>query len=573
MPKDSRIVKAAGILGQAVGAFEQARLERRSVKRPPFFRGMTDEGRWRRGDLDATTYQAQKRAIQCSWVFTAIRFIASEVSAAKFEVLEYKGYESKPESIDNHPLEELLRHPNPWMGGAFLWQYSTWWLQLNGNFYWYIGWDGEEVQEIWPLPSQDVVPVPGDDGQEFISHYEYTAGGRQYNIPAEYVVHVKLPNPFDLFLGMSPLTAAILPVDTDMAQSRWNASFFGRDNVMPNAVINLGTGNDESPIDPGDVQALKDDLGSEYQAHKRKTAVVSVTDLQVELLGWNPRELDFVEGRRFTKEEIYEIYGVPPAMLARDATFSNSGNAGIVFSNKTLYPLLVLVSEQLTTELVRPFYSSELIAGFEDVRKTNREQELNEVNAAGPYLTIDEVRADYWKKPPLPDGRGELTVSEAQSGGMGGGMGGGFETYEGEFEEEGREPERLAPPKGNGLEERPGEGPGSEQNDLLQQVAESDAKKWRTKAIRAIKAGRPLPVDFDSSALPPYAIEYVSDYMAYLNSVRETAAKSDLAVEVRDLFGEVIGSPYPFGSKHQREEWLGRGTGGKGSYSTGRTLR
>lgn len=512
------IVRVANVLGKAVGTFQKSKLRAQYGKQPSFLGAWAEEGKWRLSD--ASQRQAQRRAVQNSWIFTAISLIAREVGAAKFQVVRYQGVENESIQISNHPLEEVLRRPNSWMGESFLWQYTTWWLQLNGNGYWYIGLSSSgEVAEIWPLPSEDVDPRPGDE-KRFIDTYEYTVGGRQYNIPAELIVHFRLPNPFDIFRGMSPLKAAMLPVDTDTFMSRWNASFFGRDNVMPSAIINLVPSSPEQQIDSTDVEMLKSDLKAGYQAFKRKTAVTSVTKLEVEQLGWAPKDLDFISGRQFTKEEIYEIYGIPGGLLDKNATRANSENAEVVFKGKTIWPLLVLMSEQLTAELTMPYYGKEYAAEFEDIRVVSRELQLQEISGAGPYLTIDEVRKRFYKAKELPDGRGSLTAVEVQVQSQEMGMPFDGETVEGSLVP----PKRLSAPK------------------FQERLVVEDLKRWQRKSLNALRTGKSIPVDFRSDVIPFWLLSLVEQKLSLARGMKSEG----LDREVKRVFREVTQVYFPF---------------------------
>jgi len=517
------LVKAAETVGRMVGTFRRSRHIARYGRRPPFFSAWAAEGKHRHQGYSEIKQQAQRRAIQNSWVFTAISLIARETSAAKFQVVEHKGVDEEPTQIPNHPLEERLRHPNEFIGQSFLWQYTAWWLQLGGNAYWFLalGPTGQ-LEEIWPLPAKDVYPVPGD-AQRFIDHYVYKVGGTEYEIPAEYIVHIKLPNPYDIFEGMSPLTAAMMPVDTDNFMSRWNATFFGRDNVMPSAVINLDSGDPDNPVDPADAQMLKDDLLSEYQAFKRKVAVTTATKMSVELLGWNQRDLDFFQGRQFTKEEIYEIYGIPGGFFDKNATRANSENAEKVLTDKTVWPFLKLIAEQITVELVIPFYGKNFAAAFKDIRKTSRELELQEISAAGPYLSIDEIRIRYWGLKALPNGRGEMTSAEQQTSASS--FGGGSQenpfTVEGELVP----PRQLLPSETVSGPPEPSSRPRTNNRPSPQDsLAVSDIKKWRRKAINSIKRKRPLPLVFDSEYIPIYIAAEISRGLAAGSSMEEVKA-------------------------------------------------
>jgi len=396
--------------GQLVRTFRNA-LE--PARRPIFFDFWAAAEQWKGGD--GLAEGAQRRAVLNSWVYTAIGMIAREVSAAQFQVTRQTSVDDDPIQIANHPLEQLLRRPNPWLSRSFLWQYTTLWLELSGNAYWFVLPVAGSVAEIWPLPAHKVQVFPGN-AQRFVDYYQYEANGALFNIPAEFIVHFKLPNPFDIFRGLSPLVAAMLPADADSAMARWNAVFFGRDNVMPSAIINLSSGDPNAPLDRADLESLKADLRSDYTASRRRTAITNANAISAVLLGWNPKDMDFIQGRQFTKDEIFAIYGVPGGLLDKNATEANATIADKVFKEKTIWPLLTLIAETLTAQLVIPYYGCDDEAGFNDIRQGNRLLELQEVAAAGPYLTVDEVRARYWQLPPLPAGAG----AHLSAGGLGG---------------------------------------------------------------------------------------------------------------------------------------------------------
>lgn len=478
-------------LGSAVRAYSQA-VQGAVRNRPSFLTSWAESSRWNGGDLNAPW--AQRRALQNSWVFTAIGMIAREVGAVTLEVVQQTGNDEEPVAIQNHPMEQLLRRPNPFFGRSFLWQYLIYWLQLSGDAYWFVSCDqaGRPV-ELWPLPSRDVEVVPGY-AERFIDYYEYTANGILYRLPAEYVVHFRLTNPFDIFRGLSPLVAAILPADADSAMARWNGTFFGRDNVMPSAIINLSSGDPDIAIDPADLDRLKTDLRGEYQASMRKTAITTANAVSAVLLGWNPKDMDFIAGRQFTKEEIYAIFGIPGGLLDKNATEANATVADQVFKEKTIWPLLCLLAEQITAQLVIPFYAVDHEAVFEDIRPVNRELELREVQAAGPYLTIDEVRQKYWKLDALPNGDGMQRAGQSAAPGM------------------------LPFDFG---------------------AMRTDLRKWRDKAVKALRNGGLADVPFESDFIPDDIAEHVRQHLEQVTTPDEVKA---VFTEAASL--EVAASPF-----------------------------
>jgi HK97 family phage portal protein len=403
----SPLTRFASSLGEAFGQFRGSyRTASRGYARARLIGSMSQEAQWSGGSW--VREASERRAIQSAWVSTAIGMIAREAAAAAqtFEVVQKIG--NKQIGVPNHPLEIVMDSPNPWMGSNFFWQYTMWWLQLDGNAYWFVGTgeEGEErrnVFELWPLPSHRVEPAPNasNDKTSFIKNYFFTSNGIQYTIPAEYIVHFMLPNPFDLYRGMSPLMSAMLAVDSDMAMAQWNGAFFGRNNVMPSAIVNLSTGDPNVAIDPDDKAALEEDLRAEYSAAERRTLVTTAQKVDVNLLGWNPREMDFVEGRKTTKEEIFDVYGVPVGLISENSTQANSDTADRLFKEKTIWPLITLIGEQIGTELLAPFYGRQYRVKFKDIRPTDKAQESQDINNANAYLSIDEMRQKFWQLKPF----------------------------------------------------------------------------------------------------------------------------------------------------------------------------
>ena len=396
--------------GRTIARFNTGLNSLVKANRAGFIGAMAEAGKWSGGDY--TRRGSQRRALTNSWYYTGLNMITNEISAGRMKVMQTSGAE--PVELTQHLVPRLLRRPNPWMGRSYLWQYTIAWLYLDGNAYWFVQYDenGQPV-EIWPLPSQDVEVWPGDD-QRFVDFYRYTANGRFFDIASEYIIHFQFPNPFDVFRGLSPLTAAMLPIDSDIAMAFWNGAFFGRDNVMPSSIINLKPGEGMNQEDmEADIQSIKDDLRENYGASKRKSLITSYDAVQAVLMGWNAKDMDFIAGRQLTKEEIYQILGVPAGLLDKNATEANAAIADKIFKEKTIWPIMVMLAEQLSAQLVVPLWGDTCEAVFDDIRPANRAMELAEIAAAGPYLFVDEVRQKYWSLPPLPNGEGAVRASAA----------------------------------------------------------------------------------------------------------------------------------------------------------------
>ncbi len=401
-------------LGNTVGQFLKGiddgrrHPEEGEIHRPKMITAAADKARWSGGDLGMAEY-ATRRAMLNSWVYTAVMRKAMDVSAGQAGVFHNpSGVEGEGTQIPNHELMRILKKPNPVMGKQYLWQYTHQWLDLNGNSYWFLLPDETNrwLLEIWPLPAASVTPWPGNDPNDFIEYYSYTVDGREFRINSRNICHFRYPNPFDIYRGLSPLVAAMLPADADMAMAQWQGQFFGSDNVMPSAIINISSGDPKVPLDPSDVQALRDELTNNYSASRRKTAVVNAHSMSAQLLGWNARDMDFIQGRTFSKEEIYQIYGVFPGMMDKNATEANAEASRSAYNDLTMWPLFGLYSETIDSQILSRFYHKAQEFRFEDIRFGNRAQNLSESTGTADVLLIDERRKKFWGLEPLPNGEG-----------------------------------------------------------------------------------------------------------------------------------------------------------------------
>jgi HK97 family phage portal protein len=409
------IARISGGLGRAVGTFQRALQQARSpAVRPGFLTTWAESERWSGGDYGMAE-AAQQRALQNSWLYSAVEMVAKEVSAARIQVYRYEVDQEEPVVIPNHPYVKVLRRPNPVMGRSYLWRYTASWLCLAGNSYWFktYGDDGR-LKEIWPLPAASVEPWPGNKDR-FVDYYEFTINGQRFEIPAEYIVHFQFPNPHDVYRGLSPLVAGMLPVDADTAMARWNGAFFGRNNTMPSAVINLSSGDSSTPVASEDVDRIADQLREEYAAAERKTLVTNAPhQVQVALLGWSAKDMDFLAGRQFTKDEIYAIYNIPGGLMDKNATEANAIVADKIFKEKTIWPLLTLMAEQITAQLIIPdLHNGDYEAIFDDIRPADKQMQIQELGAARGALTVNEVRQRYYSMPALPGSEGEQLYGSA----------------------------------------------------------------------------------------------------------------------------------------------------------------
>jgi len=203
----------------------------------------------------------------------------------------------KTEPVDDHPMLELIRNPNPFYGDIALWAATILSFDTDGNAYWVKVRNSAGVPvELWYVPHWMIQPKAGFDGSEFLSHYEYTPGtgfGIEY-LPVEDVVHFRHGiNPRDLRRGLSPMQGVIREIFSDMESSNFVASLL-RNMGVPGVVISPKGG---AVAMPEDVEATRTWFTESFGGDNRGGTLVMGQPTDVQPYGFNPQQMNLSEAR------------------------------------------------------------------------------------------------------------------------------------------------------------------------------------------------------------------------------------------------------------------------------------
>lgn len=348
-----------------------------------------------------STYERQAAVYESSvWVYTAVNRIAEAAALTPLHLFRLEGERRVP--LIAHPAERLLAAPNPFLSGFDLIEQTVGALELTGNAYWFLAGDGRGLPaQIWPLRPDRVSVVP--DERDHVRGYVYEIDGRQIPLDAVEVIHFRRWHPRSDYYGLSALQAARLAVQNDAAMAAWNRDAFGQDRAIPAGIVSVG-----EFVSDEDFDRLKREWRESYGGPERRTAFLRGGGITWQSIGLSQQEVDFLHGRQFNREEIYQAFGIPPGMWSENATEANARVAERVFIERTLWPKLVRLAGKLTADLL-PFWGSDLVAAFEDIRPTDVSTRLAEIRTAYPVLSINEVRARYYDLPPVAWGEGPVS--------------------------------------------------------------------------------------------------------------------------------------------------------------------
>ena len=338
--------------------------------------------------------QIMRLSTVTSWVYSDISLISDRTSSPDLYSVHAIEEGKAGEKIENHEINQLLERPNALMTGSYLLRLTNWWIQLTGNGYVFLSTPRVAqgpIQELWPLPANQMTPKPetlrySPLTGELVIDYEYINGGVIQLLPGENVAHFRLPNPYDYWQGLSPLTGLQLAVRTDFAQARWLDTFFGEDNAIPTSVISVSPDLDDDAFDE-----VKRDIQSQFGAGRR-SAITRAGDMSIELVQHAIAELQVLEGRRFNRDEIDRVYRVPSGIFGNAMSGDSRLGAEIALAKNALQPMLDYVAETLS-ENMAPFWPSEQ---FKIVAKNiipqERSLDLSEYGTYSPDRTIQENR-------------------------------------------------------------------------------------------------------------------------------------------------------------------------------------
>lgn len=489
---------------------------------PISWTGWPDLGGQGAGLTQSTNQQQQdlrnaRTAVQSVWVYSACNAIAGEISAARLVVRKRISDEGE-EEVENHPFERLWEQPNPFFGRASMMAYWAWSLMLTGEAYLFLRPVGGTLAEIWPVPPWSIEPIP--DPSAFISGYRYSQGIDRppLTIESKYVVYSRLTNVFDPRRGLSPLAAAMVAVDSDLAMRNWNKNFFSRENAAPSGMITVPRDTLDSDLD-----VIRQQIWDYFGSGQRRVGVARAGDLAWTAFDRSQKDMEFLSGREFARSEISRAFGIPDGYWDKDATRANSDGAKATMLETAVWPKLVMLMEDLNAQAA-PYWmdDKDLRITFDDIRPRNVDQELNEFKTFSTVLTINELRA-LAHYDALPDYRGLMLLDEMKKGMP---MASTIPALLSE-QQVGEAPEAPAPEAP--VEAAPAEpmavaAPAEEQPAEEMPTVEEEVKRWERKAIKALKRNGKASVGFESDVIDPEQHAAISAALKTATTVEQVYA-------------------------------------------------
>lgn len=344
-----------------------------------------------------SSHQFEKLAMTNYAVYRNIMKISKMVAGGTAKVQERDSdNREKWQDVIAHPFEEIIEYrPNPWMSQSFIWMYQTAWLLLRGEAYWMlVPTKGGELHSLYPLPADRVTPIPGQTS--LFSGFWYTPvnGEMPKFLRPDQICFHRFFNPFDYHRGLSPISAYLMGLKTNIEAQKTQLDDF-KNKLNLQQLISLRQDTSRTSF----VQAQAD-LREANEAGAR-WKVIRAGDISVASTS-SPRNEFSLSAFELTESQANDIYGVPDAIWERNSTEASAHVHNQVLINDTVWPLMQMLSEDMTIQMVEPYYGNQYRAVFEDIRPVNVEQKIRQEENDRKTMTYNEAR-EAKGRPPHPD--------------------------------------------------------------------------------------------------------------------------------------------------------------------------
>ena len=298
-------------------------------------------------------------------LFSAVQFVARAFNEAPI-CIQQKNKDGKWEICDGPKARAFCsawNRPNEYYPGKKL----TYGLLLSylsrGNGFAYKVPDrlGRTKGFIY-IPHWQIAPYVEPGSSDYLTGYIYQVNGERIVYKPEEILHLRYGlHPENTRLGIEPAYAAMREICTDNQISTFEAAII-RNGGVPSIHIKPPVMKDEDGdqilITPDTAQKYKTKYREEFTGENAGGVLVSTTPMEIDKIGFSPKELTLQEMRPQNVERILSSIGLDPMVLGYESTsrtYSNMREAFRAAHDNCIIPLWMSIAEDLTYYVLPDF--------------------------------------------------------------------------------------------------------------------------------------------------------------------------------------------------------------------------
>lgn len=283
-------------------------------------------------------------------VYACVRILSESIAQLPVKLKKRDG-DVATEVVD-HSAVRLLRKPNKWQTPFEFWQLVGVHHELRGNFYALKNRNGRnEVVELLPLNPDTVEPEQRDDWS-VVYNVTDNKTGITGTFPQRDIFHLRNMSS-DGVKGLTTINVHREAIGLAIQTEKHGATLF-KNGAQVGKVFEKETGvlSDQA------YDRLKSELRKYEGAENAHKTLILEDGLKVKTIGMTSEDAQFLETRRFQKQEIASIFGVPMFLL-NDTEKSTTWGSGLeqisrAFLQYTLRPRLTRIAQSMARELLSP---------------------------------------------------------------------------------------------------------------------------------------------------------------------------------------------------------------------------
>lgn len=272
-----------------------------------------------------------------SWVYAAINKIATNIAGVPVQVLDAAGNE-------HEQWKKLFARPNAYQVWYEMCQYITINLEINGEIFLVL----DDMQSISDVPAA-IYPVLATSLQQKDGVWILQTQDGKVRLAPWQVARIYYADPADYTQCLSPITAARTGIRQDYKASLYNEAFF-ENGAFPGAILKY-----ERHLNDEEFQRVKREWKDRHGGIGKSFGVgILEGNVEFEPISIPHKDAEFLEQRKYNRDEILAIFGVPKAVLGvyEDVNYATLLGAKRMFWQETLLPKMRLIAGSISSKIL-----------------------------------------------------------------------------------------------------------------------------------------------------------------------------------------------------------------------------
>lgn len=207
------------------------------------------------------------------------------------------------------------------------------------------------------------------------------------------IIHFKFDDPDNDIRGLSLLASLELTVASDLFAMKFNERFF-ENSAHTGVVFNMKNSSPEE-VERNRVWMEQNYVGTE-NSHK---PLILEGDIDVSKSVSSRAEMQFIEGRKFNREEILSVLDVDPSKIGinENSNRSVSKEADNTFRQENISPLQLIIEEEINNHLIMTLFGWDDILFRQNDASRRDQLDMMKLYAEAERLgvfSINEVRGE-----------------------------------------------------------------------------------------------------------------------------------------------------------------------------------